>query len=603
MITLLRLTWSNWFSYGDNNSIDFTADKVTQLVGEVGAGKSSIPLILQEVLYGKNVKGIKKADIRNRYKKVNATATLEFRKNGTPYTIDVTRKAVGVSITLLEAGIDISSHKATDTYKDIESILGLDFNLFSQLTYQSSKASLSFLTDTDTNRKKFLISLFSLEQYVDIHNKYKLAVKSATSSIDRIEGSISTINKWLQDNDGKSIQEMELKEVTESPSNDLQSERDTLLESLATFKLRNKEVTTNNKYIDLLSKINLEDLEPPRNPKINTFPILDRASNFKHDIDRETKEVHRLKGLGNHCSSCGQDIDETLNLEIVEKLKANVRANKEKLAITKEELREARSRNLKWDLYDKVTKEFESLNAQIDQGMSSDLLIEGDIKHRIDAIATTIQKAEKAIRDILDYNRLAETNNTKKKLIEDQLNSYKDQLVKEAVELDKANNVASYLILLRDMFSNKGLVSFKIQYLVQDLQDQIAKYLSKLSKGRFQLEFKLIGDKLNIVVYDNGAEIDINSLSSGETAKVNVATLLAVRSLMSSIANTQLNILFLDESINTLDSDSMDSLVDCLIQENDLNIYLMSHSFTNPLINVINIVKENKVSRLEYGIK
>ena len=67
MITLQKLTWSNCFSYGENNELDLDSDTLTQIIGTNGTGKSSIPLIVEEVLYNKNSKGIKKAEIANRY--------------------------------------------------------------------------------------------------------------------------------------------------------------------------------------------------------------------------------------------------------------------------------------------------------------------------------------------------------------------------------------------------------------------------------------------------------------------------------------------------------------------------------------------------------
>ena len=65
MITLQRLKWSNCFSYGADNELDLSSNTVTQLVGTNGMGKSSIPLIIEEALYNKNSKGIKKADFGN----------------------------------------------------------------------------------------------------------------------------------------------------------------------------------------------------------------------------------------------------------------------------------------------------------------------------------------------------------------------------------------------------------------------------------------------------------------------------------------------------------------------------------------------------------
>ena len=66
MITLEKLKWSNCFSYGSDNEIELNDNTLTQLIGTNGAGKSSIPLILEEVLFNKNSKGIRKADIANR---------------------------------------------------------------------------------------------------------------------------------------------------------------------------------------------------------------------------------------------------------------------------------------------------------------------------------------------------------------------------------------------------------------------------------------------------------------------------------------------------------------------------------------------------------
>ena len=81
MITLQKLKWSNCFSYGENNELDLSSNTVTQLVGTNGMGKSSIPLIIEEALYNKNSKGIKKADIPNQICKCRIHIHLEFTKD------------------------------------------------------------------------------------------------------------------------------------------------------------------------------------------------------------------------------------------------------------------------------------------------------------------------------------------------------------------------------------------------------------------------------------------------------------------------------------------------------------------------------------------
>ena len=92
MITLKKLKWSNCFSYGSNNELQLDDNTVTQIIGTNGMGKSSIPLIIEEILYNKNSKGIKKADIPNRYINDGYSIFLSFKKDGSDYEINVDRK-------------------------------------------------------------------------------------------------------------------------------------------------------------------------------------------------------------------------------------------------------------------------------------------------------------------------------------------------------------------------------------------------------------------------------------------------------------------------------------------------------------------------------
>ena len=82
MIILQKLKWDNCFSYGEGNELDLDTTTLTQIIGTNGMGKSSIPLIIEEALYNKNSKGIKKADIPNRYANKGYNIYLSFLKTG-----------------------------------------------------------------------------------------------------------------------------------------------------------------------------------------------------------------------------------------------------------------------------------------------------------------------------------------------------------------------------------------------------------------------------------------------------------------------------------------------------------------------------------------
>ena len=136
------------------------------------------------------------------------------------------------------------------------------------------------------------------------------------------------------------------------------------------------------------------------------------------------------------------------------------------------------------------------------------------------------------------------------------------------------------------------------QTLQKDLEELTNNYLGELSDGRFTLEFVVSNDKLNVQITDNGNIVDILALSSGELARVNTATLIAIRKLMSSISKSKINILFLDEVINVLDETGREKLVEVLLQE-DLNTYVVSHGWTHPLLEKVEVVKSGNISRLE----
>ena len=151
---------------------------------------------------------------------------------------------------------------------------------------------------------------------------------------------------------------------------------------------------------------------------------------------------------------------------------------------------------------------------------------------------------------------------------------------------------------LKKSFSTNGLLAYKIENLVGELEELANEYLAELSDGRFTLEFVVSNDKLNVQITDNGNVVDILALSSGELARVNTATLIAIRKLMSSISKSKINVLFLDEVTNVLDDQGREKLVEVLLRE-DMNTYIVSHGWSHPLLEKIEVVKDGNISTLE----
>ena len=68
---------------------------------------------------------------------------------------------------------------------------------------------------------------------------------------------------------------------------------------------------------------------------------------------------------------------------------------------------------------------------------------------------------------------------------------------------------------------------------------------------------------------------------------------------MNSISKSQINVLFLDEVVSVLDDQGKEKLVEVLLEEN-LNTYIVSHSWQHPLLAKLEVVKEDNISRVEH---
>lgn len=197
-------------------------------------------------------------------------------------------------------------------------------------------------------------------------------------------------------------------------------------------------------------------------------------------------------------------------------------------------------------------------------------------------------------------------HNTKASVINNKIDLIKTQTKEMLKELDVHNSTlvaiedkAFTLSTLAKAFSTTGLVAYKIENLSKDLENLSNNYLSDMSDGRFQISFQMSdSDKLNVIITDYGADVKMTALSTGERNRVNIAVLLAIRTLMQGISDARINLLFLDETISTLDPKGKEKLIEVLLEEENLNTILVSHEFSHPLLDKIIVEKDNKISKL-----
>jgi len=596
MITLQTLRWDNCFSYGSGNELQLDDNTLTQILGTNGMGKSSIPLIIEEALFNKNSKGIKKADIPNRYVNDGYNIYLSLTKDDDRYEITINRKK-SIKVKLEKNGEDISSHTATNTYKTLQEVLGVDFKTFSQLVYQNTNASLQFLTATDANRKKFLIDLLHLEKYVELFDIFKGASKEVSSTSNTIAGKLATVEKWLNDNKLSDTSILPLLDLEIDTSKDEKTLRSLTVE-IENISEKNKKIQMNNQYKSMLDAISIEEINSSTAQYNSYDDLQSELGAVKAVATGAQRTLKQLGEIRDTCPTCEQPIDSSVELAMKEAEEVKYEEATRRIKDLQRQIVDIKTENSEYERCESVKKDWEDLFRSIDRRLQTDLLDQQELESRVSDVQRRLQESKQELSRISEENERITRRNTRIQVIQEQTDEFIAQLEEYSEKLEKNRKLESNLDILKKSFSTNGLLAYKIENLVGDLEEMANVYLAELSDGRFTLEFVVSNDKLNVQITDAGNVIDILALSSGELARVNTATLLAIRKLMSSISKSKINILFLDEVISVLDDAGKERLVEVLMRE-DLNTYLVSHGWSHPLLEKIEVVKSENISRLE----
>jgi len=227
-------------------------------------------------------------------------------------------------------------------------------------------------------------------------------------------------------------------------------------------------------------------------------------------------------------------------------------------------------------------------------------LLAGQESHKTsdNEVRDELKIQEQNREDAIEHNEKIKAHNTKVDALIEQKRYFlaRQELLND--DILKLKSKIKNLNILRKAFSTTGIVAYKLENLTKELETVINDYLSDLSDGQFQVIFRLTGEKLNIIVINNGQEAPIETVSGGEFSRIQTAILLAIRNVLSKIGGNYINLLFLDEITGVLDEAGKEKLIELLQEEDNLNIFLISHDFTHPLIDKISIIKNNNISSI-----
>jgi DNA repair exonuclease SbcCD ATPase subunit len=216
---LISLEWSNLFSYGEDNIIDFTKDKVNIILGENFTGKSSILDVLIYTIYGSVYRCDKLLQIINVNQKLG-NSSLVFQYGNIHYKIErflkrkITKKNENHSQKIFVkkiVGNDISDiivnlnswtgEKLIETPEKIDDfvseVFGTKNNFLATYILNQSNNN-SFVHMKNTERKELLESWLQLDLLVDSRKFIKSSKKEKEDEYNKYKGGLEQCVKLFE---------------------------------------------------------------------------------------------------------------------------------------------------------------------------------------------------------------------------------------------------------------------------------------------------------------------------------------------------------------------------------------------------------------------
>jgi DNA repair exonuclease SbcCD ATPase subunit len=428
---------------------------------------------------------------------------------------------------------------------------------------------------------------------------FKDAAKTLSLETSSLEGRLDTIKKWIASNSSMSLERFSLVEVPDRP--DFSTKIGDLNSELSNIKSRNSAIQKNNLLKKQLDEIDIEELRSSDLTKESYDRFQGEVGELKSAKTAADAVLKKLKGLEDKCPTCLQDIDRNFYEDLLLENTATSAHNEGRIQLLESEIDRIKKNNRLFDITQEQIREWEDISSRIDISLPDNKLNAFDIEEELSGIKDTLAEVEEKIAAATKANNEAMRHNSKVDIYLEQNEAYAVELEDVQKQLDTLVNKYKNLEVLKKAFSTNGLIAYKLENLVKDLEVFTNEYLSELSDGRFTIEFSISSDKLNVIVTDEGNEISISAPSSGEMARINISTLLAIRKLMSGISKNTINVLFLDEVISVLDDYGRERLVEVLLREDGLNTFLVSHSWTHPLVDKLVIKKKDGISWIDRG--
>lgn len=523
-----KIEWKNFSSYGNKKQILEFPDSPSlfQIVGENGAGKTTISQVIAFCLYGK-VEGKKLGDIPNRING-NAWTRIEFESDQKYITVE--RGLEPSLFTLYIDGIkyDQAGVKNIQDYLS-DDLIGIPYYVFNNTISLSINDFKSFIKMSPQDKRAIVDKIFGFHILNQMREALKAESKKIKDALNISGAKMDTIQQSIQ----KSSQEMEI--LLESMKRESKDNVKKLNETLDKFQE--------------IKNLHLKKVQEFKDEESNILNLMTESNRSLIEARSEYQNLERrLKLYDNDlCPTCGSSLIEGLHVTLKESLikerdTSIIKLDECNLALIEIKEKESEIRRRKSELNEK--------------GMKIDV--------KIREILSEIKKEES-----LDSDKQVESLKKIIQNLEADLNEIESQKFKT-----EEKNI--WVKKLDDVLGEKGVKQMAIRTILPSLNSEIFDLLREMG-----LDYQVVFDEeFKASLFHMGIEIPVQTLSTGEMKKVDFVVLIAIMKLMKLKFST-INLLFLDELFSSVDPEGVHSILKILRKNTrnmGLNIFVINHA-------------------------
>lgn len=514
-------------------------------------GKSTLPDVILQGLFGKNLSNITIEKMGNLYTGQKPAVTITVERDGIDYVIK--NDYENNLCKIYKDGVLLDFTRKKDVLSEMEDILGLSFFLFSQLIYVSPSTQSLFSNVSNDAQSKFIQSLLSIEFINDINKKSSADLKTYKGEVNM---QIKEINLYQQQVENLSKQ---LDLVPTFDKTDFTELINTLSANISRQDDMREVIKKNyDKVKKELEQITKQEIE--------------LKSELKHLESALNKEEALIKS--GSCPTCQQSTDKLLpktNKSLIKNLKKDIESIFEKVLTKKAGLK---------TIEEELSK------------VASEISVNRNTLQQYKAGKDNQANAEKqeSIRDSLVEQRTDAIN----------------LLITKQAELTELEDKVYILELISQSTSSKGFIKERVELFLALFNSELYELGKELLGTNYKISInksKNVGFEL--FVDDSEIILNYNSLSSGFKSRVMLLISLALNKTVEILTGISINVLFLDEILSAVDATGVES-ISLLLNKikykfpNKL-IFIVSHNqVIKNVDNTLTITRQNDCSKLKW---